>query len=157
MSSGRLFTLSDGWTTITHRRLGELADRRERGDGIHCDRPKRARQKRDERAGHQQRVTIRGGLSDQLAADVAGCAGVVLDDDLLRDGLCELAADQAGSDVHLRSCAERNDDPDRSNPDTFRRRRPLPTAIGATLPASAIAIPKTVRNVRKETAHCATT
>jgi hypothetical protein len=61
----------------------------------------------------QQGVAILLGLGDQVGADIAAGAGLVLDHDRLADGVLQLRADEARQDVRGPARRERHDDPDR--------------------------------------------
>ena len=91
-----------------HRHRREILHRIERQRRIDA----RADRERTD-VGEQQRVAIGRGLGDDLRADVAVGAGLVLDDDRLAPRFRELLADRAREDVRRAARRVRHDDADR--------------------------------------------
>src|SRR5262245_36000900 len=60
------------------------------------------------------RVAVRDGLGDRVGADIAACAGAVLDHDLLAEPVAQLLRDDARNDVRAAAGREGYDQADRS-------------------------------------------
>ncbi len=82
------------------RHAGDERDRREVLDRVvgHLRIQRRIDRLRADRS-HQQRVAVGRRLGDEIGAQVAAGAGLVLDDEALAEGLGELGRERAGEDV----------------------------------------------------------
>jgi len=95
---------------------GRFGDQHDRGKGLlRVERQVLVHQlvvRERPRRAEQYRVTVGGSFSDGCGADVAACAGAVVDDELLTKGVAEMLRERARQEVGPPAGGKRQDDGD---------------------------------------------
>ncbi|MCC7082386.1 MAG: hypothetical protein IT530_17090 [Burkholderiales bacterium] len=79
--------------------VADLADKRERLDGVKRQLPIHRRAERVRGRDHQHGLPVRAGLGGHIDAEIAASPGPIVDDERLTEPLAQVQADQPADDV----------------------------------------------------------